>query len=292
MRTALLLIFPLHLWAQCDLEIVGFNPTSLDIQVSVLDGVGMWLSCRLGGGVYARPDYVATAGRIHATRASTLTGGRSLCCLWGFPLVDMNFDGAYMQTGDTVTFNLVDAFLGGSDASLCWLDAINDGILQECFVLAITQINDSDDITGQAGLGGFAYPDVNIQNNIIDFSTVNPDCATPPEIVEEESTSQGGEPCPDPFVYVPNVFTPNNDGKNDVFRAMTNCSADCWLLWEFTIYNRWGTKVFESDYPSQQWLGNVAGHHYAPAGVYVWNLRARHRYGQTYQKNGIVTLLK
>lgn len=290
MRTVLLLIFPLHLWAQCDLEIVGFNPTSLDVQVGVLDGVGCGSPADSVGefmlGLTTSPQLDE-----YSYPCFYADGWALLVLPVGFPLVDMNFDGAYLQTGDTVTFNLVDAFLGGSDASLCWLDAINDGILQECFVLAITQINDSDDITGQTGLGGFAYPDVNIQNNIIDFSTVNPDCGTPPAIVDE-STGQEDEPCPEPSVYIPNVFTPNNDGKNDVFRAVTNCDADCWLLWEFTIYNRWGIKVFQSDYPSQQWLGNVAGQHYAPDGVYVWNLKARHRYGQTYQKNGIVTLLK
>lgn len=295
--------------SQCDMEIIGFDPVDLTISIGVINGqgcgsptdsigeflLGLTTSPQLDD--YEYPCFYAD-------------GWALLILPVGFPLVDLNFDGPYLQTGDTVTFNLIDAFAIGSDASLCWQQAINDGILFECFVLSIFQINDSDDITGDAGLGGFEYPDLDVTNNMIDFSTVNPDCSVPPPPLDDnDGTGEGGQSnggsgdqCSDASVWIPNAFSPNNDGKNDVFRPVINCPPECWFLWEFTIYNRWGQKVFESEYPGEQWLGNMttrslpyapySGSYYVPDGVFTWHLRARHRYGETYDQHGHVTLFR
>ena len=289
------------------MEIVGFNPQTLTISIGVLDGtncgsptdsigeflLGLTTSPQLDE--YPYPCFYAD-------------GWALLVLPVGFPLVDLNFEGQYLQTGDTITFNLIDAFAIGADASLCWQQAINDGILDECFILAITQINDSDDITGDSGLGGFVYPDVDISDNMIDFSTINPECGIPPPPVGEgednggDNDGESQDECSDSSVWIPNTFTPNNDGKNDVFRVVTNCPAECWHMWEFIVFNRWGNKVFESNYPSEQWLGNMAtrmlpyspfsGNYYVPDGVYSWQLRARHRDGTAYQKQGHVSLFR
>ena len=82
-------------------------------------------------------------------------------------------------------------------------------------------------------------------------------------------------PCLDPSLYVPNTFTPNGDGKNESFRPVITSPPECWLFWEFQIYNRWGNVIFESDYPGQPWTGNVdSSIHYVSDGVYVWKLKA------------------
>lgn len=59
---------------------------------------------------------------------------------------------------------------------------------------------------------------------------------------------------PKPNYQVPNVFTPNNDGQNDVFEltSMENIKKI-----KATIVNRWGNPVFESDDTSLQWNGKV-----------------------------------
>ena len=70
-------------------------------------------------------------------------------------------------------------------------------------------------------------------------------------------------------VYVPNSFTPNNDGLNDVFRA----EGQDLRGFTMRIFNRWGELIFESNDPNEPWLGNVkGGDHYAPDGVYVWQV--------------------
>ncbi|MGB2423362.1 MAG: gliding motility-associated C-terminal domain-containing protein, partial [Flavobacteriales bacterium] len=71
-------------------------------------------------------------------------------------------------------------------------------------------------------------------------------------------------------VYLPTSFTPNNDGINDVFAAVGEDLRGYWMR----VFNRWGELVFESDDPEEPWQGNVlGGDHYAPDGVYLWQVR-------------------
>jgi gliding motility-associated-like protein len=74
-------------------------------------------------------------------------------------------------------------------------------------------------------------------------------------------------------VSIPNAFTPNGDGKNDVFYIMGN--QDVKIVKEFSIFNRWGYVVFsENNVPANDprygWNGLLKGSMYAPeAYVYV-----------------------
>jgi gliding motility-associated-like protein len=75
-------------------------------------------------------------------------------------------------------------------------------------------------------------------------------------------------------LWVPNTFTPNNDGHNDYWQPVTD--ADCWYTWHVQIYNRWGTCVWESWDPEDKWLGQKgrSGFYYVSDGVYVYKLDA------------------
>ena len=81
----------------------------------------------------------------------------------------------------------------------------------------------------------------------------------------------------EPFnVYVPNGFTPNNDGINDIFRV----EGSAWdpSVYELQIFNRWGELVFYSTDPTEFWNGNVqsqSGDHYIPDEVYLYRLRLK-----------------
>lgn len=59
-------------------------------------------------------------------------------------------------------------------------------------------------------------------------------------------------------IYIPNAFSPNNDGVNDFFQIFSG--QDC-LIERFTIqvFNRWGTMVYTSIDPSFNWDGRVGG---------------------------------
>lgn len=70
-------------------------------------------------------------------------------------------------------------------------------------------------------------------------------------------------------VYVPNTFTPNNDGINDVFRVE---GIDL-RGFRLEVHNRWGELVFSTDDPNRFWDGSVqGGEHYVQIDTYVWTV--------------------
>ncbi len=71
--------------------------------------------------------------------------------------------------------------------------------------------------------------------------------------------------CPQ-YLYLPTAFTPNADGRNDLFRPKF---AGATVYFKFTIYDRWGKRVFESSDPTRGWDGTIGGRP-QPTGTYVW----------------------
>lgn len=76
---------------------------------------------------------------------------------------------------------------------------------------------------------------------------------------------------PEFFMYVPNTFTPNGDGKNDVWKPIgAGFELD---YYEVSVFDRWGTMVFTTDNYDEGWDGIVAGTgEKAAVGVYTWRL--------------------
>jgi len=70
-------------------------------------------------------------------------------------------------------------------------------------------------------------------------------------------------------VYVPNTFTPNGDGVNDMFGPITRGISDD--LYNFKIFNRWGEVLFNTDVPNKAWDGYFKGR-VVQDGSYVWKL--------------------
>jgi gliding motility-associated-like protein len=75
-------------------------------------------------------------------------------------------------------------------------------------------------------------------------------------------------------IYIPNAFTPNNDGVNDVFLVQ---GADIDPNdFEFSVFNRWGDLVFATNDPTVAWTGgDQGGEYYVQNGVYNWIARIR-----------------
>lgn len=66
--------------------------------------------------------------------------------------------------------------------------------------------------------------------------------------------------------FIPNAFTPNNDGTNDVFKPIL---TEHFIDYRFLVYNRWGEKVFETKDYIKGWDGTFKGIPQEP-GTYVW----------------------
>lgn len=88
-------------------------------------------------------------------------------------------------------------------------------------------------------------------------------------------------------LFIPNAFTPNGDGKNDVFRVL----GEKIQKFDMKIYNRWGQLIFSSNERLKGWDGNFAGKH-QPTGNYVYVLKATLQNGNTINKKGTILLIK
>ena len=69
---------------------------------------------------------------------------------------------------------------------------------------------------------------------------------------------------------IPNAFTPNGDGINDLFRIIGTPPENI-TKYNFRIFNRWGQMVFDTNNIEEAWDGKSRGQ-YCPPGVYVWEI--------------------
>ena len=96
--------------------------------------------------------------------------------------------------------------------------------------------------------------------------------------------------CGEPYIFVPNAFTPNGDGINDEFMVKFPIGMLTELY--FAVFNRWGEVLFETDnLYSNGWDGSYKGAKLS-TDVFVYMMKARCLDGQIYEKKGNVTLLR
>lgn len=89
-------------------------------------------------------------------------------------------------------------------------------------------------------------------------------------------------------VMVPSAFTPDGDGRNDIFRPIVYGVPE---EYEFVIYNRWGQVVFNSKKPGEGWNGIVNGKG-QDVSLYVWTCSYRFSGENNAMRKGVVSLLK
>ena len=91
------------------------------------------------------------------------------------------------------------------------------------------------------------------------------------------------------FFYVPNSFTPNGDGLNDVFKIEGRGFAE----YELTIFNRWGNVIFYSNDPEEVWVGEGGSEdYYAQNQAYNFMLRVKGFDTETLQRSGTIKILR
>lgn len=86
--------------------------------------------------------------------------------------------------------------------------------------------------------------------------------------------------------YIPNAFTPNGDGLNDVFMPVTKSIK----LYTMQVFNRWGELIFQTSDPYQGWDGSFKGERCAQ-GVYNWKITLSTLSGEAKTYMGQVSLL-
>ena len=89
-------------------------------------------------------------------------------------------------------------------------------------------------------------------------------------------------------IVVPNAFTPNGDGHNDVLRVDAIGIRD---FKYFSVFNRWGQEVFTTSNQGMGWDG-MRGEQVEPAGVYIWAAMGLDFSGRTVLRKGTVILIR
>ncbi len=99
---------------------------------------------------------------------------------------------------------------------------------------------------------------------------------------------------PDFNVFIPNTFTPNEDGLNDTFiPVFSNYGLDT-KTFEMEIFDRWGASLYHTRDITQGWKGtlNNKGDEPLKQEVYVYRIKYKDLQGKIYTKLGSVTLLR
>ncbi len=92
-----------------------------------------------------------------------------------------------------------------------------------------------------------------------------------------------------PVVYIPNAFTPDLDGINEIWKVEIR-GID---KYEISIYNRWGLLVFHSTDPTEAWNGNSnGGDYYVPDGIYSYLIEYRGLNSDSIIKTGSISVLR
>ncbi len=91
-----------------------------------------------------------------------------------------------------------------------------------------------------------------------------------------------------PEIYVPNAFSPDNNGINDRFHPV---AVGMSTISYFEVFNRLGQKVFSSPSVGQGWDGNFQGKP-QPLGTYVWIIQGQDFLGQIHTEKGTVVLIR
>ncbi|MBV9961897.1 MAG: gliding motility-associated C-terminal domain-containing protein [Parafilimonas sp.] len=91
-----------------------------------------------------------------------------------------------------------------------------------------------------------------------------------------------------PEIFIPTAFTPNGDGRNDVFKPTV---AGMKQLFYFRVYNRWGQLLFSTSQANQGWNGIYDGQKQA-SGTYVYDVRAIDYTNKPYFKKGTFVLIR
>lgn len=128
----------------------------------------------------------------------------------------------------------------------------------------------------------FVYPDTGYSDVILIVTNIH-GCA---------DTAYGGIMIdPIQVFYAPNAFTPNSNGKNDVFRVYGDGIE--FSTFEMAIYNRWGERIFKTNDYNEGWNGAINNiGDVVKQDSYVWKVTFKDFNGNDKKYIGHVTIVK
>lgn len=176
-----------------------------------------------------------------------------------------------VQLYDAVTINLPDQFTVYQGQSVALNPVLTGGSGTGTW-----SWSPGDDLSCTACAAPVATPDADIVYTV--SYTDNAGCVASDQVAIDVQSSA---------IYIPDAFTPNGDGQNDVFGIYGIGIRQL----EWRVFNRWGEKVFETRNPADGWDGVYKGKE-QPVGVYVYYALITLENGKTENYQGSVTLLR
>ena len=149
---------------------------------------------------------------------------------------------------------------------------------------------------------GFSYdwnPNTNLSNSTSDNTFASPDTTTTyqVDVVDENNPNCKVSKsitvvveeinCEEPWLFIPNSFSPNGDGNNDIFYFRGRHISE----FNLKVFNRWGELLFETNDINVGWDGMYKGNS-AQTDVYVYQVTATCLNGEKFSKKGDVTLIR
>lgn len=251
------------------------SSTILTVNNPVTGLVYRWYAASSGGAVLAEgvtfnpPNLSATT--IYYVEAIAAGGcaspTRTAVTVNVLPVLDKPVVVVQTTTSNSVTFAW--AAVAGATAYQVSLDN------------GLTWINPTNGATGTTYLVSGLKPDQSV--SILVRAKGQIECQTSQN---GSATGKAANPFGDQ-VYIPNAFTPNNDGKNDIFLIYGNTISSA----KMSIYTQWGQLIFQSDNVANGWDGTFKGVN-QPIGVYVYMVDITFNNGTTSLRKGTVTLIR
>jgi gliding motility-associated-like protein len=172
------------------------------------------------------------------------------------------------------------------DVKRVFAQAGRDTIIAKGQPLQLNALVSSNDIAWQPQLGlsdpYIANPAATLERDQTYFlKVINPDGCTAEDTIHIRVFNEA-------TVFVPNAFTPNGDGKNDVLRMI---APGIRVLHVFSIFNRWGELVFSTGEIGKGWNGTVKGKDAMP-GAYVWQADVTDYLGNRKVHKGTLVLIR
>lgn len=244
-------------------ELVLFSPGSISSQSSILSiCFSDAASTTIGN---ASPpyqgSYLPEGGLLNSLAGCSASGS------WKLKIISSNNQAIFSSTGWNITF--IDSSLT-REVDYIWYPT--EG-LDNPFVLNPTICPDST-ITYQLSVND---PTGCVSGSEEVTITVDQNC-----VVSVLELDEGMK------VFVPNAFTPNGDGLNDIFLPVGD-SLEGFL---FFVYDRQGRLVFEAGKRGIGWNGTDLKGKALPQGVYIWELKNENTNGQVQEHSGKVTLIR
>jgi len=125
---------------------------------------------------------------------------------------------------------------------------------------------------GYSGTDHFSY-------QVCDNNIADPECDI--AAVTVTITANTGD------LFIPNAFTPNNDGKNDIFKVYGSAVKGA----EIRIYTQWGAQIYETNDNATGWDGKSKGVA-QPVGMYIYVIKVRMQDEDTFIKKGTLSLIR